>query len=233
MELVSAARDYESRDPGGVDRRVRRSAVAALRGGRGVGHAEREVWLMSMHAAKGLEFPVVFIAGMEDGLFPHSRSVERRRRARGGAPAVLRGHDAGGAAAVPDQRGAAPRVRRVPGHGAVAVRRRGSGGAGGTDRAGRSRPPTRATSPTPTTSSGRTRTRAAARGAGAKFKEDTPSYSYENEDQSAAGASGRACASSTRSSASASSSPSRSTRTIPRSPSASTPSDEEAAREVC
>ncbi|MGH9411112.1 MAG: UvrD-helicase domain-containing protein [Vicinamibacterales bacterium] len=76
MELVSAARDYEARDReaslgGFVDRLSLLSEADEESGTR-----DARVWLMTMHAAKGLEFPVVFIAGMEEGLFPHSRSSE-------------------------------------------------------------------------------------------------------------------------------------------------------------
>ena len=65
MELVSAAREYEARDPepslgGFVDQLSLLSEADEENGTR-----EARVWLMTMHAAKGLEFPVVFIAGLE------------------------------------------------------------------------------------------------------------------------------------------------------------------------
>ena len=76
MELVSAAREYETREPepslgGFVDRLSLLSDVDEEQGAR-----DARVWLMTLHSAKGLEFPVVIIAGLEEGLFPHSRSSE-------------------------------------------------------------------------------------------------------------------------------------------------------------
>jgi DNA helicase-2/ATP-dependent DNA helicase PcrA len=73
-ELVSAAREYEARDPepslgGFVDQLSLLSEADEEDGTR-----DARVWLMTLHSAKGLEFPVVFMAGLEDGLFPHSRS---------------------------------------------------------------------------------------------------------------------------------------------------------------
>jgi DNA helicase-2/ATP-dependent DNA helicase PcrA len=75
-ELVSAAREYESRDPepslgGFVDRLSLLSDVDEEQGTR-----DARIWLMTLHSAKGLEFPVVILAGLEEGLFPHSRSSD-------------------------------------------------------------------------------------------------------------------------------------------------------------
>ena len=76
MELVSAARDFETHEAeptlgGFVDRLSLLSEVDEESGKR-----DAKVWMMTMHAAKGLEFPMVIIAGFEEGLFPHSRSAE-------------------------------------------------------------------------------------------------------------------------------------------------------------
>ena len=56
---------------------------------------------MTLHTAKGLEYPVVFIVGMEDGVFPHLRSLGEPGRDGGGAPAGLRRDHPGPGAALP------------------------------------------------------------------------------------------------------------------------------------
>ncbi len=75
-ELVSAAREFEAREDepslgAFVDRLSLLSDVDKENGGR-----DARVLLMTLHSAKGLEFPVVVLAGLEEGLFPHSRSAE-------------------------------------------------------------------------------------------------------------------------------------------------------------
>ena len=84
-ELITAARRFEdrlAREPDPEDEFADRPLSAFVRHTvleAGEGQAdehEDSVQLMTLHAAKGLEFPAVFLCGMEEGLFPHQRSIE-------------------------------------------------------------------------------------------------------------------------------------------------------------
>jgi DNA helicase-2/ATP-dependent DNA helicase PcrA len=70
-ELANAAQDAEERG----ESLSEFLDHAALVSDTDMINADARVTLMSLHAAKGLEFPLVFLAGMEEGLFPHSRTL--------------------------------------------------------------------------------------------------------------------------------------------------------------
>lgn len=72
-ELLTVASKYDSAGSDGLTQFL--EEVTLLQETDKVKAGERAVTLMTMHAAKGLEFPIVFIAGMEEGLFPHSRTI--------------------------------------------------------------------------------------------------------------------------------------------------------------
>src|SRR5215470_15795876 len=75
QELVNAAVDYDELGVDGVREFIDHSALVS---DQDEYKRDAPVTLMTAHSAKGLEFPVVFIVGLEDGLFPHSRSATDR-----------------------------------------------------------------------------------------------------------------------------------------------------------
>lgn len=76
-ELVSAARGFVADEEQPGDALTQFLAHAALEAGENqAGEWDDSVQLMTLHSAKGLEFPLVFLVGLEEGLFPHQRSIE-------------------------------------------------------------------------------------------------------------------------------------------------------------
>jgi len=71
-ELVNAAADYDKQEEDGLRDFIDH---AALTSDTDKYDRDAAVTLMTVHSAKGLEFPIVFLVGLEDGIFPHSRSI--------------------------------------------------------------------------------------------------------------------------------------------------------------
>jgi len=81
-ELVSATRQFHfNEEDSQTDPLTEFLLHAALEAGEGQAEEWEDcVQLMSLHSAKGLEFPLVFLAGLEEGLFPHQRSIDEPGR---------------------------------------------------------------------------------------------------------------------------------------------------------
>ncbi len=79
-ELVNATRAFVSEDENADDLSAFLTQAALDAGEKQAGASEDCVQLMTLHSAKGLEFPLVFIAGVEENLFPHRMSAEDPER---------------------------------------------------------------------------------------------------------------------------------------------------------
>ena len=120
LELRSVTTRYDDLDPeDALDRLLEETALVADQDSY-EGDADA-VTLITLHAAKGLEFPVVFIAGPRGGPVPAQPRARGRAPARGGAAARLRRHHPGEAPAVPVPRLAPRDLGDGPGGRAVAV----------------------------------------------------------------------------------------------------------------
>ena len=73
-ELLSVAKDFQDTNPSGTVEDFLEQ-VALVNDVDSFEQEESKVTLMTLHAAKGLEFPIVFLGGLEEGLFPHSRTL--------------------------------------------------------------------------------------------------------------------------------------------------------------
>ncbi|HAU07624.1 MAG: ATP-dependent DNA helicase [Candidatus Yanofskybacteria bacterium GW2011_GWF1_44_227] len=74
-ELLTVAKRYDKVDDKEKAIEQFLEEIALLQDADKVGLAENRVTLMTMHASKGLEFPIVFVVGLEEGLFPQNRAI--------------------------------------------------------------------------------------------------------------------------------------------------------------
>ncbi len=74
-ELVNVAREFDAIEPGGRLAEFLQ-ALSLQSQADDIESSGGQITLMTIHNAKGLEYPVVFVTGMEEGLFPHSRSIQ-------------------------------------------------------------------------------------------------------------------------------------------------------------
>ncbi len=75
QELVNVAKEFEPEEPENVLGEFL-AQVALVSDVDDLEEGSSSVTLMTIHSAKGLEFPIVFLAGLEEGIFPHGRSLD-------------------------------------------------------------------------------------------------------------------------------------------------------------